>query len=400
LPVIPLIPLPLVLGFALALTVVIPATAQVSGIEALGPSQPATEVTRLEQRKLEAEIEKLQSEVATLRAVDARTRWWTTWLAAGGTIVGAVLGGIFTFFVTRMGQQFSRLQEARREQEGQLSRLKLSQDREQARELHDLRLFQDLGHSSHRARLAAAAVLLDRLQRLREPDQASPHTPLESTEGELIRKVLVAVLKRSAAASLASANPNATDEETTTNPEAGSEESEAALRKYIAEELVQIMGARFDTGESPQDPGKSPLGDAREFQKCGLSDVYWANVDGRGIDFFRSDLTRASLRGACLREAVFYEATLIETVLRGADLREANLMGADLRRADLRDADLRDANLQGANLGGADLRGAMIEGAVINAEAIQRFRPTQLPSSFEASAEGALVSNETYRPTS
>ncbi len=359
-------------------------------------------------RKLEAEIEKLESEIASLRAIDARTRLWTTWLTAGGSIFGAIVGGLFTYFVTRMGFRFSAIQkeleldrsareEAQREQNERLSRLKLRQEREQARELHDLRLFQDLGHESHRARLAAAAVLLDRLKRLRQPDTSEDLTPLERTESDLITKVLVAVLKRSDEKE----QWDNVDGDPVESAGGFESQSEAALRKYIADELVETLELRFSRDDPPKSFGSSPFADPRSFQKCDLTNVWWAFVDLRALDFFGSILTRASLRGAALQEAVFYEATLHEAVLRDADLRRANLMGADLRRADLRDADLREANLQGADLGGADLTGARLEGAVINVEAIRRFQATRWPAEFaETGTGGATVSDETYRPGS
>lgn len=174
-------------------------------------------------------------------------------------------------------------------------------------------------------------------------------------------------------------------------------ESEASLRKFIADELVATLGVRFEASERPTGLGKSALGDGRDFQKCDLADVYWAYVDARGVDFFQSDFTQASLRGAVLQGAVFYEATLRQAILREADLRNANLIGCDLRGADLRNADLRGANLQGADLLGANLRDAELAGAVISTETILRFRPTALPQGVDASA-GMRTIDDVYRP--
>jgi hypothetical protein len=183
-----------------------------------------------------------------------------------------------------MGQRFSRLQKEleesrserdrlRREDDEKLSRLKMRQEQEQAQELHNLRLFQDLGHHSHRARLAAAAVLLDRLRKLRvETDEAGT--------AQLIGKVLVAVLKRQAPTI---DKPTGDDAE----PALGiTAESEASWRKYIADEMVVTLGVRFEPDDRPTEFGKSALGQDRDFQKCDLADVYWAYVDARGIDFF------------------------------------------------------------------------------------------------------------------
>jgi hypothetical protein len=364
------------------------------------------QLSELGTKKLESEIRKLEAEIASIRAIDAGTRWWTSVLAAIGTIVGAVVGGVFTFVITRMGHRFDRLQKdieekrsqretLHREQDDRLNRLKLRQEREQARDLHNLRLFQDLGHASHRARLAAASVLLDRLRRLEHPGEDEEWTQQEIADASLIKKVLVAVLKRQ------TSNKSHEPQDREASADAEDSLSEAALRKYIADELVETLSARFAPEERPAEFGNSPLGKAREFQECDLTNVFWAFVDARRLDFFGSDLTKASLRGAALQEAVFYDATLCDAVLRDADLRKANLMGADLRKADLRNADLRDANLQGADLGGADLRGAKLEGAVINIEALRRFRATQWPEGFAEPQEvGTKILGEIYRPTS
>jgi uncharacterized protein YjbI with pentapeptide repeats len=389
--------------------------AQAQTIQTSRDPVPSTseKASELQNRKLGAEVSKLQAETAALRAVDDRTKWWTTVFAAAGSIIVALVGGAFTYVITRMGRRFDQLQKeleekrsererARREQDERLDRLKLRQEREHARELHNLRLFQDLGHSSHRARLAAAAVLLDRLQRLSVPLPDDERSPLEMAETPLIRKVLVAVLKRQDRLADPQAGTAAREKgEAGPADSAEAATSEAALRKYIADELVVTLGARFQPDRRPRDFGPSPLGEGREFQKCDLADAYWAFVDARRIDFFAADLTKASLRGAALQEAVLYEARLVSAVMRDADLRNANLMGADLRGADLRNADLRGANLQGADLDGANLTGANLEGAVINTEIIQRFRPTVWPKPFADPAKvGARAMEDVYRPAS
>ena len=358
----------------------------------------------IELQKMGAEVRKLEAEIASIRAIDAGTKWWTTVLTAIGTIIGAIVGGAFTFVITRMGRQFDRLQkelEEKRserdrlhhEQDERLNRLKLRQEREHARDLHNLRLFQDLGHVSHRARLAAASVLLDRLYRLQNT-KGEEGAAQEITDAALIKKVLVAVLKRQS-------SPETQLQQTEADENVDGATSEAALRKYIADELVETVGARFEAAKRPVEFGKSSLGAGRQFQECDLANVYWANVDARGLDFYRSDLSGASLRGAALQEAVFYQTRLVHAVLRDADLRKANFAGADLRQADLRNADLREANLQGADLGGADLRGARLEGAVYNIEALRRFQATRWPEGFaEPKSVGTEVMHDVYRPAS
>jgi uncharacterized protein YjbI with pentapeptide repeats len=375
------------------------------GFPPVETNMPSRIVAPAEAEKLAAEIAKTQAETRALRAIGDQTRWWTTVLAAVGSLIGAIVGGIFTFVVTKMGQNFSRLQKEledgrserdrlRREDDEKLSRLKMEQEQEQTQELHNLRLFQDLGHQSHRARLAAAAVLLDRLRKLRalrftavDPEASAPF----AEQSALIAKVLVAVLKRQTKAAKESINEDAD------LAEASTAENEASLLKFIADEIVIVLGARFKKEDRPRAFYDSPLKKGQDFQKCDLGDVNWANVDARGIDFFQSDFSRASLRSAALQEAVFYEATLRDAALENADLQRANLGGCDLRRANLRNADLRFANLQGANLFEADIQNANFRDAVINTEVIQRFGPTVLPQNIEAPA-GILTMNETYRP--
>jgi hypothetical protein len=87
-------------------------------------------------RKVEAEIEKLRAEAESLRALRPFSREATAWLAAAGTIAGGLLGAFITFVVDRMGQN------------------RLLQERELAREQHNLQLFQHLGNGRMNLRQA------------------------------------------------------------------------------------------------------------------------------------------------------------------------------------------------------------------------------------------------------
>jgi hypothetical protein len=223
-------------------------------VERIAPNRNAAPI---EAEKLAAEIAKTRAETTALKAIDDHTRWWTTVLTAVGSIIGAIVGGVFTFVVTNLAQRFSRLQKEledsrserdrlRREDDDKLSRLRMRQEQEQAQEVHNLRLFQDLGHQSHRARLAAAAVLLDRLRRLHGVKSVEPD---DAGTAQLIGKVLVAVLKRQTSI----VEKPASDD---IDPPSGiTAESEASLRKYIADELVVTLGVRFDPGHGPTDVG-------------------------------------------------------------------------------------------------------------------------------------------------
>jgi Pentapeptide repeats (8 copies) len=91
-----------------------------------------------------------------------------------------------------------------------------------------------------------------------------------------------------------------------------------------------------------------------DLQKTNLRNVYLGtrrddtNIDLKGADFYRSDLSGASLKGADARKAVFYQARMHDTILRNADLREANFF----------EADLLGANFEGSKLGGANFKDA------------------------------------------
>lgn len=314
---------------AFSLNAVDPASAQVSS----GTGQTAQlSEDRLDQRKLNAEIAKLESEIDVLRAVDNNTRYYTTWLTAVGSITGATIGSLITLLIWFFGRKNAQLNQDR-----------LVQERNNARELHNLRLFQDLGHESDRARLAAAAVLLDRLKRL----HVKRHSPQAEDESQLIANVLVAVLKESEGNAL-------------TPPTGATEaENDLKLRKYIADSLVDTLDASFDPEKGPASC-VSPLSEF-DFQNCCLVNVFWKNIDARKVDFFGSNLSKASFQGAALQEAVFYDANLTDTVLR-----DANLTGANLMNATLRNADLRNAVLDGALLDGAMLEGARLEGSTLD----------------------------------
>jgi hypothetical protein len=333
-------------------------------------------LTDLEVAKLTAEVDKLRAEVASLQALDPFSRVATAWLAAGGTLVAGAVGALITWAVRRTGEQ------------------KLQQERELGREQHNLRLFQDLGNGSR----AAASVLLDRLKRLHQRKRLDD---VEAAEPSLIKNVLIAALKaEQPRPTIQQPIGIAISDGSVSPPSLNSPPSgvDPALCKYIADELVNTLSARFLRGRRPEDiDGHSPLG--QEFQKCILREVFWADVDARGVDFYASDLSEASLRGAALQRAKFYEATMVKAVLEEADLTLANLGGARLGSANLKKANLSRANLQGADLTGADLDGADMSEAVYNTERLQQFQATQWPTpDFNPALAGAKLMNELYRP--
>jgi hypothetical protein len=83
-----------------------------------------------------------------------------------------------------------------------------------------------------------------------------------------------------------------------------------------------------------------------------------AELNLRGANLSRANLSGADLRGANLIDANVAGADLSAANLSRADLNWAHLGGADLIEADLSNANLFEANLSDADLSGADLREA------------------------------------------
>lgn len=104
-----------------------------------------------------------------------------------------------------------------------------------------------------------------------------------------------------------------------------------------------------------------------------LTEVEWADADLQdarldnarldNADLTAANLQDASLAGARLDGATLDGATLDHATFDGARLRRASLLGAQLSSARMVDVDLRSADLTGADLTGADLTGADLRGA-------------------------------------
>ena len=161
----PLIPFALTLAMASAQP-----QAPAAPVIAATSSQPTAEARteaerkRKENEKLQAEIEKLRAERDSLelqnRALGVGTRKWSAIVGAIGGFTGAIL----TFLIGYAGLRLSRAQEARRAQDEVLARKKLGQDKALAREKQTLEIYRDLGHSNPRTQIAAASLLLQRLE--------------------------------------------------------------------------------------------------------------------------------------------------------------------------------------------------------------------------------------------
>ncbi|MCP4410035.1 MAG: pentapeptide repeat-containing protein [Gammaproteobacteria bacterium] len=303
------------------------------------PQRNITDVKEhnLRLQKLDKEVQKLTAEITTMNAVGPQTRWFSTIAGAIGGSIGAVL----TFVLGVIGWRFNR---------GQRQRLK--QEEILTREKHNLELFQNLGHEDSRVQIAAATVLIQRLDALRQKEQEHVRVSLaERQERPTIIRVLIAVTKEKA--------------------RDADKEGQRALVKHIADNLVQAIGAiipETQDGEPPVLKPRSLLADF-DWQGARLTNAWWRRVDARKIDFFEADFSDAGLAEAFLNKAVFYNANLCNAVLRGADLSGANMCGADLR---------------GTNLIGAGLEGTKLEGATYDVN-------TKWTDGFDPNAAGARL---------
>lgn len=308
-------------------------------------------------RKVNEEILKLKQETKGLQSandsIDSRFKWLTGWLTAAGSIIVAL-------FLYLAGRSLNITQKD-----------KLIQDKEQGRETHLLEVFNDLGDKEPRIRIGAAAILIQRLKRLREKEnrQREQHDDIDSAEMhelDMIVGVLISVTKH---------------------------EEKDQIQKYIADGLADSLDAIFGDAEfkngkpvkAPSDDGESPL-KKYDFQGAKLENAWWKHIDARGVDFYGAHLERIGLResflsGAKLRKTNLKgatlefaqldkheklgEADLQDAQLQRAKLRGANLKGANLKKANLAEADLTEADLSEAELDGADLRGATLTGTTI-----------------------------------
>jgi uncharacterized protein YjbI with pentapeptide repeats len=290
-----------------------------------------------ELKKLREETSKLREETTSLRitneSISAATKWWTTWLTAMGGIIIALLVPIVAAWLNRT------------------QKTKLLQDKEHARESHNLELFRDLGNDEPRIRIGAVAVLVQKLDKMIEDEKNGDYEDGDIRDLPMIVSVLISATKH---------------------------EDKEEIQKYIADGLATALGAIVEAGKKPE--GESPL-KPYDFQGARLQNAWWKRIDARGVDFYKANLSRAGLREAFLSKAVLKHSTLTEAVLIKAHLDEASLQraqlqkakfndailnGADLSEADLREANLDGADLSGANLEEADLRGATLTGSIFN----------------------------------
>ena len=188
------------------------------------------------------------------------------------------------------------------------------------REAHNLRLFRALSDRNQRLQMAAAAVLMERL------NSQSPAQPASGSDREAIIRALISVTEDSPSDS----------RDRGVSPELG---------KFIADNVP--IALRAFPKKEPKSGTLSPL-KGYDWQGAHLDGAWWQGIDARGVDFYGAHLSDAGMRGARLGETVLKKATLRNSIFVGA-----NLTGADLRGADICGADFEGANLENAKLEGA-----------------------------------------------
>jgi uncharacterized protein YjbI with pentapeptide repeats len=332
-------------------------------------SSDAVSPRDLSSQKIEAEIAKLQAEIKSLQLANENAKSGVrnviVLIGSLGGFLGALFGALISLIIfilgTKISDSVNQAQMAKLEkEEAKLAQeeAKLAQEKEFGREQQNLALFRSLGEENSRIQLAAAAVLLQRLKEFSVKKKASSLKPEEERELPTIIQVLVAVTKE--------------------------EQSDPALIKLIADNLVTCLGAIVESGQDPPKERPSPL-KIIDFQKSRLPNVWWKRIDIRGLDFFKVDFRDAGLAEAFCHSTVFFGAELTKCVLRKADLRNANF-----REANLEGAILEGANLRGANFMHAKLTGAKLSEAQFNADTIW-------PAGFDPLAKGAILADDTVQ---
>ena len=294
--------------------------------------------SKLKLEKLEREIEKLQAEIRSIQidnqSVGPKTKWFSSVFGAIGGLAAALIGLLIWILGRSLTEKISLTQEA-----------KLEQDKELSREKHNIELFQNLANDNPRIQLSSASVLLQRLYDFQAKEEREMISEAEKRERPTILQVLIAVTKE--------------------------KETQPAILKLIGDNLVKSLGAVVPDNEEPNFNKPSSL-KGIDFQKVRLTNVWWKRVDAREIDFFEAVLDNSGLSEAFLMKTVFLGTSLKYCVLRNAQLQEA---------------DLRKSNVIGANLQGANLNNAKLEGCIFDST-------TQWPNDFDPLAFGAVkVSN-------
>jgi hypothetical protein len=287
--------------------------------------------TELKQKRLKAEIVKLQEEskkikVEVIKLIEETKKLTSSsknlrdWLTAIGgiiTIIGSIIVVLLGFF-------FNRTLQSTQEKKRKLEESKMKQDKEFGREKHMLEVFKEFGAADPKVRIGAAAILIQRLKKIKE--EGVTKNIENRNEFPMIVSVLISASKH---------------------------EEDEKIQKYIADGIAEVLNATVpDEINEPDEETESPL-KGYDFQGARLTNAWWKRIDARKVDFFEAHLKKAGLREAFLQKAVFMRADLTEAVLVGANLNKTNLQEAMLKNAILKDVDLSNSLVRGADFTGA-----------------------------------------------
>ncbi len=300
------------------------------------PDVPIPSAGDLSLKKLETEIQKLQVEIIALQInngnVEVFMKRITAPLGAISGLAASLIALLIFFLGRKVSDKISLAQEA-----------KLEQEKEFGREKHNLELFQTLADNNQRIQLAAAAVLVQRLDEFRSKEEKGIMDVAEIRERATIISVLLSSTKES----------RSSDE----------------LLKFIGDNLVMSINARLPEDIEPSEDIPSPLlKNNIDWQKSRFVNVWWKQLDARKVDFFGAKIEYSGLAKAFLRGAVFIDGSLEGTVLR-----DAKLQGAYLQKT----------NVKGADFSGADLTGARFEEAIYDDK-------TKWPDGFDPDEVSAI----------
>lgn len=310
--------------------------------------------------KLQYEIDKLKEETKGLKisndALGIRDKWLTAWLTALGGIVVTLLAAIVGYLLNRtqrakldqdveFAAQTHALETQKMAQDLQLSKLttelenlKLRQDKRLAREKQLLEVFHDLGGDKPTIRIGAVATLVQRLTTLRAKIERSEahRQSADAVRGNIDGDGIIEWEERVELPMIVSVLISATKHEPNID-----------IQKYIADGVAKGLGAIKADGEAL--PDESPLR-KYDFQGAQLQNAWWKQIDARGVDFYKANLSRAGMRGAFLSGAILKNTDLTSATLSGADLTKADLQGADLRGTKLKGTIFRETKIGKARI--------------------------------------------------
>jgi hypothetical protein len=159
-------------------------------------------------------------------------------------------------------------------------------------ENHILKLCRALTDENQRLQLAAAALLVERL------DRPGKGKHLEYERDAIVQSLISATID----------NPS--------NGSGGAASLE--LSKFVGDSVAQSLSALKSTGEVLR-PASPLIG--FYWQRARLSGSWWERIDARGVDFFGAHLDGIGMAEAHLQSAILKQASLQGSTLRAARLK-------------------------------------------------------------------------------